>query len=81
MMESNLEHDRRAGRYGVKKVRSRRGRRTWDFLQLFVLGNGAGTAFLWLAEADTATVLIVTSAMLFYTLAIGWVMFVHVDEY
>lgn len=81
MLEHNLERECRAGRFDVKKARTRRRRRGWDFVQLFALGNGAGTGFLWLAEADSATVLIVVSAMAFYTLALGWVMFVHLDEY
>lgn len=81
ILDANREQDLLAGRYDIKKVKTRRGRRVWDFLQLFVLGNGAGTAFMWLAEADTATVLIVTAAMVFYTLALAWVMFVHLDEY
>ena len=81
IVRSNFEQDRQAGRYHVKKVRRRIGRRVFDFLVLLALGNGAGLGYLRWAEANPATVLITGSAMLFYTMAIGWVMFVHMDEY
>ncbi len=81
IMAGNLEQDRRAGGYRVQVRRPRRGRRLRDFLMVCAAGNGAGAGFLWWIDANTGALLIVVSGMLFFTLALAWVVFAHLDEY
>lgn len=85
MLAANVRRERImeqvTGRRAVTRTRPRGGGRKADFLLLFLLGNGAGTGFLWWLEANTPTVLIVVSGMMFYTIALAWVMFVNHDDY
>jgi hypothetical protein len=81
MVRANAEHDRRAGLYQVLPTRRRRSRRWFDFLVLCACGNGLAVAVLTWIEASRPTLLIAASGMLFYTVALGWVMFVQHDDY
>jgi hypothetical protein len=81
IVAANVEHERRAGLYRVKPMRKRWRRRGVDFLLMAALGNGLGIGFLTWIEPSAVTSLLTLSGMLFYTLALGWVVFVHHDEY
>jgi hypothetical protein len=81
MVRTNVERERRAGLYHVQPMRTRRKRRGFDFLALCVAGNSLAAGVMVWIEASVPTLLITGSGMLFFTLVLGWLMFVQHDEY
>lgn len=81
ILAANLQQEQRSGLFQVKRAKRRLGRRIFDFLLLLAFGDGAGVGFLWWFQANAATMLIVGVGMLFYTVALAWFMFTHLDEY